>query len=95
MTAKIILVILLLVIALFAWAPWMTAGFVDNSVTKTFNNSWGKVQDGYALIKVANIRKNIFGSKADISYGGGFSPATESKEIFVSSFGHIFGFPRP
>ena len=85
--------IILIVILLVVWAPWITKDYAENRVTNSFEESWYGIADGCGFncvgCGVTNSNKVLFGYSVDIEYGCGMRPTdtrelNEQATIFVS-----------
>ena len=93
-----------LLIALFAWSPWLTQSFAESRAVDSFNSSWATVIDGCGTnckdCGAINSKHVPFGMEVTLEYGCGLMPEDTSEYHeqatgFVSAFGTVHGFPRP
>ena len=93
-----------LLIALFAWSPWLTVLFTKARAVESFNNSWISVIDGCGTnckgCGAIEAKRVPFGVKVTLEYGCGLMPEDtphyhERATGFVSALGTVHGFPKP
>jgi hypothetical protein len=98
---KNMLIMILIMLILLAWAPWVTEDYAEQKVIESFNNEWEGVQDGCGFncpnCGIYNSeyspKKVIFGYKVTLLYSCGMkaSPPTGlpdwNDQIFVSFLG--------
>jgi len=94
----ILIVVLLIVILIFAWSPWVTKDFAEQKVLDDFSKKWYQVQDGCGFnclgCGVHSSSKTIFGYEVLILYDCGLKagpspiPPYQSK-LFVSFLGTV------
>lgn len=104
MRKRYLLLSFLLLLALTAWAPWVTADFARARVEAGFVQSWQGVADGCGLnckgCGVVRVEKTLFGARVTLEYACGLLPS-DSPEYhqrsagWVSFLGTLHGFPRP
>ncbi|MFH1424838.1 MAG: hypothetical protein ABIG20_04150 [archaeon] len=103
MNKAILIVIILILIALFAWSPWITADYAEARVTNKFNDTWMGVMDGCGFYNEATGRmepktitssKTAFGRSVEIGYPCSWTPKypeLETETVFVSPLGTVHG----
>ena len=96
--------IVVFLIALSAWSPWLTQSFAEARAVNSFNKSWLTVIDGCGTnckgCGTINSKRVPFGVEITLEYGCGLMPEDtpefhEQATGFVSAFGTVHGFPRP
>jgi hypothetical protein len=96
--------IIVVIIVLSAWSPWLTQSFAESRAVDSFNSSWSTVIDGCGTnckgCGAINSKRVIFGFEVTLEYGCGLMPEDiptyhEHATGFVSAFGTVHGFPKP
>jgi len=106
MRVKILLgvCVIVVVIALSAWSPWLTQSFAEARAVDSFNKPWSTVIDGCGTnckgCGAIQAKRVLFGFEVTLEYGCGLMPEDtptyhEQATGFVSAFGAAYGFPRP
>jgi hypothetical protein len=94
---KTSLIIIIIVLVIFAWSPWLTKAKVENLITQKFNAEWSGVSDGCGPIEeFKDTKRSLFGFKSSIRYACGMLPPGASLEgswhsVYVSLFGTVQG----
>ncbi|MFA6253704.1 MAG: hypothetical protein WC640_00365 [Candidatus Paceibacterota bacterium] len=95
---KKVIIILVILLAIFIIAgQWQTANGVKNSITKAFAKEWYGVADGCGLDNVRDINRQIYGFRATIEYGCGFTEKAGSNRstiVYVLPLGFVYGIPK-
>lgn len=94
--------LVLLVLILCAWSPWITEESAFHLAETQFNKAWDGIIDGCGTdwndLGAKDFRKVPFGAMVTLEYQCGLvmpgEPALETT-VFVSFFGVAFGFPAP
>jgi len=93
-----------ILIALFAWSPWLTQSFAKARAVDSFNKTWESVIDGCGTnckeCGAVQSERVPFGMKVTLEYGCGLMPEDtpeyhERATGFVSTLGTVHGFPKP
>ena len=101
---KLILVsvILILLIGLCAWSPWLTKDTVSHIAENQFIRAWEGVADGCGLsgseYGTKDFHKFPFGAVVSLDYQCGLVMPNEPPlhtNIYVTFIGTTFGYPRP
>ena len=96
--------IVVVLIALSIWSPWLTQSFAEARAVDSFNKSWSTVIDGCGTncngCGAIHSKRVPFGMEVTLEYGCGLMPEDtptyhEQATGFVSAFGTVHGFPRP
>ncbi len=91
----LLIVILIVLLSLFAWSPWITRDYAEQKATQEFSSSWEGVIDGCGFscegCGVKSSQKKLFGYSVVIEYGCGMKDYTQTDEIFVSAIGTVHG----
>lgn len=96
--------IIVIVIALSIWSPWLTKSFAETRAVDSFNHSWATVIDGCGTnckgCGAVNSKRVLFGAEVTLEYGCGLMPEDsrtyhEQTTGFVSALGTVHGFPKP
>jgi|GEM_PF-1412536 len=89
--------ILLLVIIVFlcGWSPWLDAKRATVWATSDFNNDWKDTSDGCVAVDAVAKEKKLFGYDVELFYGCGLQardsmPPAKSKTLFVTGVGFVF-----
>src|SRR5258708_5552985 len=96
--------IIVVIIALSAWSPWLTQSFAETRAVVSFNGSWSTVIDGCGTnckgcVEIES-KKVPFGMEITLEYDCGLIPEDtptyhEQVTSFVSAFGTVHGYPKP
>ena len=98
------ILIVLAVVSLCAWAPWISRGYAAARAMESFNQAWVSVVDGCGTsckgCGAVAAQRVPFGVIVTIDYACGMIPADlpeyhRQSNIFVSALGTAHGFPRP
>jgi hypothetical protein len=96
--------LLLILIVMLAWSPWLTMSFAKVRAVESFNKSWEYVADGCGTncngCGAVEAQRVPFGVKVRLEYGCGMMLADTSEYHhqttgFVSALGSVHGFPSP
>lgn len=99
-----LILIVLAVVSLCAWAPWISRAYAAGRAVDSFNQAWLSVVDGCGTsckgCGAVAARRVPFGVIVTIDYACGMIPADLPQyhlqsEVFVSAFATAHGFPRP
>ncbi|MFH0852334.1 MAG: hypothetical protein V1845_01890 [bacterium] len=94
----VLISVLLVILILAAWSPWITKSYAENKTVKTFEDGQKGIVDGCGFnctgCGVISSNKIIFGYSVVIEYGCGFRmPEDEDLNgettIFVSFIGTV------
>lgn len=97
-------VLLLLLLALVMWSPWITKAYAEKQAAQAFTTSWQGVMDGCGLsckdCGVKSSEKVWFGYRVQLEYACGMlpedTPAYHRRAFGLVSFvGTVHGFPKP
>ena len=94
--------LILIMIGLCAWSPWITGDIAAQLAETQFNAAWNGVIDGCGTfgeeLGAKNIHKVPFGAYVTLDYQCGLvmpdEPALHTT-VYVSFVGIAFGYPRP
>jgi len=97
MNKKPILFVLIVLIIILAWSPWITKSYAEKKVTESFEKSQKDIADGCGFncpgCGVTTSNKVSFGYSVSIEYGCGFGPYPPTQEmmghktVFISFLG--------
>ncbi len=94
------LVVLLVVI--LAWSPWMTKEYAEERVKVSFADTWKNVMDGCGMTcdgcGVTGSHRVLFGYSVSYAYGCGLRPRGDPNQegnAFVSFIGTVSGLLNP
>jgi hypothetical protein len=99
-----LVLVMLVLIVLCAWSPWLTPTSAEVRAVDEFNKAWEFVADGCATNCVGcgavSSQRVPFGALVRIEYACGLIPADlpeyhRQSTAFVSALGTVHGFPRP
>lgn len=87
-----IIAAIIIIIALFAWAPWMSEASAKDSAKAAFENKWKGVADGCSFDHFSSVQKTTFGHEVGVvGFCGmllpGQEPTPYEEKWFVSAFG--------
>ena len=94
----------LLVVLLFAWAPWIDGSYAKERAVAEFERTWLNVADGCGFgchgCGAVDVRKAAFGMRVTLDYACGMLPADspeyhQQADVFVSFMGKVHGLPTP
>ena len=102
MQKKTVGLIVLLIIALCAWSPWITEDTASTLTEAQFNNAWRGIIDGCGTasndLGARDFHRVPFGATVSLSYQCGLvmpdEPALHTT-VYVSFLGVAFGYPKP
>lgn len=103
MIKKLLLVVILL-LCLAAWAPWISQDFARQRAEQQFASAWQGVSDGCGFnckdCGAKGAVKTWFGYQVDLEYACGMLPADtpeyhKTVHAFVSFLGTVHGLPKP
>ena len=89
-----IIAAIIIIIAIFAWAPWMSEASAKDSAKTAFMTKWAH-PDGAAFESFGAVEKKAFGYEiAIVGKGGGLlkagqSPITFEEKYFIYSWGTV------
>jgi hypothetical protein len=102
MSKKLLGLIVLMILGLFAWAPWITQETATTLAETQFNNAWSGTIDGCGTsgdeLGARDFRKVPFGATVKLFYLCGLvMPGVPPREstVYVTFFGTAFGYPAP
>jgi hypothetical protein len=104
MGKAVIVVLVVSLILLLAWSPWMTAERAGGLAVRSFVNGWQGVMDGCGVsckgCGIVGAGKTLFGARVELEYACGMLPADTPEyhlraRGFVSAFGTVHGLPKP
>jgi hypothetical protein len=90
--------------ALLLWSPWITSGYAEAAVVRSFEAQWENVVDGCGFncqgCGVMESERVPFGYRVVIVYACGLLPADSPEfyrqsEAFVSLFSTVHELPMP
>jgi hypothetical protein len=89
-----IIAAIIIIIALFAWAPWMSEASAKDSAKAAFEDKWKGVMDGCSFDSFGAAEKKFFGYEVTIIAGCGMGftlrpgeTPSHKEKWFVSAFG--------
>lgn len=100
----IILVVVLSLLVLILWAPWLNAQGAENLAEQGFEETWAGVADGCGLncpgCGVVQTQRILTGYYVDLQYACGMLPPGDPGQyqvvrVLVSVFGTVHGVPQP
>ena len=100
MDKKFLIILVVVLIFLLVWAPWITKDYAERKVSQAFNEKWYYgVSDGCSLVRVISSQKIPLGYSVKIEYVCGLLPPapfdyegfSKSDEILVSFLGTVHG----
>ena len=98
------LILLLMLLGLAAWSPWITTEFARARAEGGFAEAWDGVIDGCGIhcngCGAKAVEKDLFGAWVTLEYACGMLPADtpeyhQTHTGWVSFFGTLHGFPAP
>jgi len=101
---SLIAIITLVVIAIFAWSPWISGTYAKKRAVSEFERTWLSVADGCGFAchgcGAADVKWAPFGARVTLEYACGMLPADSSDshqqaDVFVSFLGKVYGLPSP
>jgi hypothetical protein len=101
---KTLLPILLLVLVLVLWSPWINESYAKERSVTEFERAWLNVADGCGFAchgcGATTWKKIPFGARVTLEYACGMLPADspeyhQQANVFVSSLGMVYGLPTP
>ena len=104
MIKKLLPALILLILALAAWAPWITQDFAEKRAEAAFTSAWQRVSDGCGLnckgCGATAAQKTWFGARVELEYACGLLPEDtpqyhKRSAGFVSFLGTVHGLPSP
>ena len=102
MQKKIPGLILLIVLGLCAWSPWITQNTASTLAETQFNDAWSGIIDGCGTsgngLGTRDFRKVPFGATVRLEYQCGLVMPDEPPHqttVYVTFFGTTFGYPAP
>ena len=102
MQRKLFAFVLLIVLALCAWSPWITPETASNLAEIQFNRAWDGIADGCGVsgnkLGAKNFRKLPFGATLTLEYQCGLVTPSEPPlrtAVYIPFFGVPFGYPAP
>jgi len=102
MKQKIPGLLVLFILALCAWSPWITQDTASLLAETQFNRAWSGIMDGCGVygdeLGAKDFRKSLFGAMITLDYQCGLvasgEPALQTN-VYVSFVGITFGYPAP
>ncbi len=100
----LLLVLILILLALFLWSPWISAQYAKERAVAQFERAWLNVADGcgFACHDCGAVAANKvpFGAQVTLEYACGLQPddspeSHQQADVFVSSLGMVYGLPTP
>ena len=95
-------VLMLIVVSLCAWSPWITPDIAFQLAESQFDAAWNGVIDGCgtsgAELGAKDFQKAPFGAYVTLDYQCGLVEPNEpalQRTVYVSFVGIAFGYPRP
>lgn len=99
---KFLGLILLIMLGLCTWSPWITQETASNFAETQFNSAWSGIIDGCGTawndLRAKDFRKVPFGATVNLEYQCGLVMPDEpplQTTVFVSAVGTVHGFPKP
>jgi hypothetical protein len=96
--------VLLALIVIVAWSPWLTQDFAKIRAVDSFNQAWQFVVDGCGTnckgCGAVSWQRVPFGVLVKLEYACGLLPEDSRKyhqqtTVFVSAIGTVHGLPKP
>jgi hypothetical protein len=89
------ILLLVIIVLLFAWSPWLDAKRATVWATSDFNDAWKNTSDGCGVVDAAAKEKKWFGYDVELFYECGLQPhdfkqPAKSKTLFVTGVGIVF-----
>lgn len=102
MLKKGLALVVLVIVGLCAWSPWITQATAFQLAESQFNAAWSGIIDGCGTawndLGAKDFRKIPFGALLTLEYQCGLvmpgEPALET-QVYLSFFGTAFGYPAP
>lgn len=100
----ILVTLALVLVAVCAWAPWLTQVSAEARAVDSFNQAWEFVADGCGMhckgCGAVSSQRVPFGVLVTIDYACGMIPADlpeyhQQTTAFVSALGTVHGLPEP
>jgi hypothetical protein len=100
----LVTIIALVVIALFAWSPWINGQYAKERAVAEFERAWLNVADGCGFAchgcGAVSSKKVLFGMQVTLEYACGLLPADapenhQQATVFISFLGKVYGLPTP
>jgi len=97
-------IIVLVVLALFLWSPWISGQYAKEQAVAQFERAWSNVVDGCGFgchgCGAVAAKKVPFGAQVTLEYACGMLPADspeyhQQANVYVSSLGKVYGLPTP
>ena len=98
---KVLKVILIILLVVFAWSPWLNAKQVNQTILVKVNAKWYGIMDGCGPLQPENIKDTHwipFGYISSIQYACGFTTREVAEKelenwhtVYVSPFGNVLG----
>ena len=102
MQKKISGLIILVLLVIFAWSPWITQEAAFHMAETQFNEAWNGIIDGCGTawndFGARDFRKIPFGAMLTLEYQCGLVMPGEpplQTEVYMSFFNVAFGYPAP
>lgn len=104
MKRKSLLLIILIVLVLVLWSPWINEGYAKRRAVSQFERAWLNVADGCGFAchgcGAAAWKKVPFGAQVTLEYACGMLPSDspehhQQTNVFVSPLGMVYGLPIP
>ncbi len=98
------LFVALALVALCAWAPWMTSASAESRAVDSFDHAWEGVADGCGLnckgCGSISAQRVPFGVRVTLEFACGLIPADSPEyhrqaTVFISALGTVHGLPKP
>ena len=102
MQRKLFGVVIVIILALCAWSPWITQETASKLAEKQFHKVWDGIVDGCGIsgnnLGAKNFRKLPFGATVTLDYPCGLVAPNEPAlhtTVYIPFFGIAFGYPAP
>jgi len=101
---SLIVIITLIVIAIFAWSPWISGTYAKQRAVAEFERAWLNAADGCGFAchgcGAADVKRVPFGMQVTLEYACGAMASDPSADhqqadVFVSFLGKVYGLPSP
>jgi hypothetical protein len=98
---KYIKIILIILLVILAWSPWLNSTEVNQVILQKVNTKWQGIMDGCGPLRAENIKNTTripFGYISSIQYACGFTTQeiaikelNDWHTVYISPFGNVIG----
>jgi len=98
------LIVAIIAFGIFAWSPWINEHFAKERAVAQFERAWLNVADGCGFnchgCGAVDWKRIPFGAQVTLEYACGMLPEDTPEyhqqiNVYVSSFGKVYGLPTP